>query len=225
VLVEKWGGWNPQVRAAAMDLLLARPDRSMSLLQAVQDGKIGKADLSMNQVDLLRGHRDAQVKKLAASVFPMEEKESRESVVARYQQALAMKGDAEKGRVKYEAVCISCHRYGDKGFAVGPDAVTFKAAGKDSILGNLFNPNKEVAPQFQAYAFTLKGGEVVVGMIANESPTEVTIRQPFGVEKKVLRSEIEGMKGVGMSLMPEGLEAALSVQDVADLLEFLTTAN
>jgi putative membrane-bound dehydrogenase-like protein len=225
VLVEKWGAWNPQVRSAAMDLLLARPDRSMSLLKAVQDGKIAKADLAMNQVDLLRGHRDAQVKKLAAAVFPVEEKESRESVVARYQKALDMKGDAEKGRLKYEAVCLSCHRYGDKGFAVGPDAVTFKAAGKDSILGNLFNPNKEVAPQFQAYAFTLKGGEVVVGMIANESPTEVTIRQPFGVEKKVVRSEIEGMKGVGMSLMPEGLEAALSVQDVADLMEFLTTAN
>ncbi len=225
VLVEKWSGWNPQVRAAAMDLFLARPDRSTSLLKAVQDKKIGKMDLSANQVDLLRGHRDARVKKLALVVFPVEKKESRASVVARYQKALDMKGDAKKGQMKYEAVCISCHRYGEKGFVLGPDVVTFVAAGKESILGNLFDPNKEVAPQFQTYAFTLKSGEVVVGMIANESSTEVTIRQPFGVEKKVTRKDIAGMKGIGMSLMPEGLEAALTVQDVADLLEFLTTVK
>ncbi|NOY00874.1 MAG: c-type cytochrome [Verrucomicrobia bacterium] len=225
VLVDKWSVWNPQVRSSAMDLFLARPDRSTSLLKAVQDKKIAKTDLSANQVDLLRGHRDARVKKLALVVFPVEKKESRESVVARYQKALDMKGDAKKGQVKYETVCISCHRYKDKGFVLGPDVVTFIAAGKESILGNLFNPNKEVAPQFQTYAFTLKGGEVVVGMIANESSTEVTIRQPFGVEKKVTRKDIAGMKSIGMSLMPEGLEAALTVQDVADLLEFLTTVK
>ena len=64
-----------------------------------------------------------------------------------------------------------------------------------------------------------------MGMIANENAKEVLVRQPFGLEKKVDRKDIESMKGVGMSLMPEGLEAALSVQDVADLLEFLTTAK
>ena len=153
-MVDEWGEWNPQVRSAAMDLFLARPDRAMSLLEAVQGGKITKTDLSPNQIELLRGHRDARVKKLAAEVYPVEKKESRESVVARYQKAINMKGDAEKGRLKYEMVCISCHRYGDKGFVVGPDVVTFKAAGKESILGNLFDPNKEVAPQFQTYAFT-----------------------------------------------------------------------
>ncbi len=225
LLVSKWAAWNPQVRSVAMDLFLARPDRSTSLLKAVQDKKIAKTDLSANQVDMLRGHRDARVKELAATVFPVVKKEARSAVVARYQKALTMKGDAKKGQAKYETVCISCHRYGDKGFVLGPDVVTFIAAGKDSILGNIFDPNKEVAPQFQTYAFTLKGGEVVVGMIANESSTEVTIRQPFGVEKKVVRKDIEGMKGIGMSLMPEGLEGALSLQDVADLLEFLTTAK
>ena len=162
LMVEEWDKWNPQVRSSAMDLFLARPDRSTSLLKAVEDKKIAKTDLSANQVDLLRGHRDARVKKLAGTVFPVEKKESRESVVARYQKALSMKGDAKKGQAKFELICISCHRFGEKGFVVGPDVVTFLAAGKESILGNLFNPNKEVAPQFQTYAITLKSGEVVV---------------------------------------------------------------
>ena len=102
-----------------MDLFLARPDRSASLLKAVQDKKIAKTDLSANQVDLLRGHRDARVKKLAGTVFPVEKKESRESVVARYQKALSMKGDAKKGQAKFELICISCHRFGEKGFGGG----------------------------------------------------------------------------------------------------------
>jgi len=39
------------------------------------------------------------------------------------------------------------------------------------------------------------------------------------------RSDIKRMQSQGQSLMPEGLEAGLSLQDLADLIEYIETAN
>ncbi|MCB1233168.1 MAG: c-type cytochrome, partial [Verrucomicrobiae bacterium] len=122
-----------------------------------------------------------------------------------------------------KGACITCHKAPDgQGVVVGPDVATFKTAGADSILKNVFDPNAEVAPQYQAFAFDLHDGETVVGIIAREDATEVTVRMPGGLEKTFPRKDVAAMKGLGRSLMPEGIEAALTEQDVADLLAYLT---
>jgi hypothetical protein len=41
----------------------------------------------------------------------------------------------------------------------------------------------------------------------------------------VLRQNIEKISSSGLSLMPEGLEANIQPQDMADLLEFLASKN
>ena len=59
------------------------------------------------------------------------------------------------------------------------------------------------------------------GVIRNETATTVTLRQPGGAERTIARNEIATMKTSSQSFMPEGLEAGLSQQDIADLIEFL----
>ena len=162
---------------------------------------------------------------LARRVLPEKTGESRSVVVERYRPALRLAGDAVRGRETYRAACVSCHRYREEGFAVGPDLVTFKQAGDESILTNLFDPNREVAPQYQAFQFTLESGETLLGMIESETTTGLTIVQPFGESRKVRRADVSAMSGLKRSLMPEGLEAALSPRDVADLLAFIREAK
>jgi hypothetical protein len=41
------------------------------------------------------------------------------------------------------------------------------------------------------------------------------------VQETILRQNIESMSSSGISLMPEGLETAISPQDLADLIAFL----
>jgi putative heme-binding domain-containing protein len=60
-----------------------------------------------------------------------------------------------------------------------------------------------------------------MGIIGNESAASVTLGQANGNETVVLRSNIASMQSQGKSLMPEGLEAGLSQQEMADLLEFI----
>ena len=44
-----------------------------------------------------------------------------------------------------------------------------------------------------------------------------------GAEITLARADIRGSSSSGQSLMPEGLEAGLSVRDMADLLTFIET--
>ena len=82
--------------------------------------------------------------------------------------------------------------------------------------------NREVAPQFAAYSAELSDGSSLAGVLASESPDSVIIREPLGRETVIPRARLLRLQTTGSSPMPEGLEAGLQPQDLADLLDFLT---
>ena len=122
-------------------------------------------------------------------------------------------------------LCASCHRLGGNGYALGPDLVTVKNTGKEKMLVNILDPNREVAPNYLAFEIETKDGESAVGMIASESTSSITVRQAFGKENVILRSDMKSRRSLGQSLMPEGLEQGLTPQDFANLLEYISTAE
>jgi putative heme-binding domain-containing protein len=139
--------------------------------------------------------------------------------------ALQLKGDPAHGKKIYEERCISCHRVSGEGSQLGPDLVTVKNTGNEKILVNVLDPNREVRPDYIAYLVETKDDESVIGLVVNETASSVTIRQAYGKETVIKRSDIRKMQSQGQSLMPEGLEAGLSNQDLADLISFIETAD
>ena len=222
-LIKRWPTLSPRLRSDVLSVLLKRPDRAKALLVAIQKGSLRAADLSTSQSAFLRRHRDASVRELAGKVL-VPNSRGREEVVQAYMPALQLKGDADKGRLIYEQRCISCHRLGGEGSAVGPDLVTVRNAGKEKTLINIIDPSREVAPNFVAYQVETRSGESLVGILSSETATSVTIRQAFGKDTTVLRTDVRRLESQKMSLMPEGLEQGLSSQDFANLLEFIMTA-
>jgi putative heme-binding domain-containing protein len=63
------------------------------------------------------------------------------------------------------------------------------------------------------------------GLIVNENKTAITLRQPYGKENVINRAEIKKMQSQGQSMMPEGLEAGMAPQDLADLIEYIETTD
>ena len=59
------------------------------------------------------------------------------------------------------------------------------------------------------------------GIIAEENASSVTLKRAGGAQETVLRRDIAKMTGSNLSLMPEGLEAAVSIEQMADLIAFL----
>ncbi len=207
-------------RDALGSRILANAKSSATFLTALRDGKIKLAEAPASLIENLRRHTDAGVQKLAAEVLPPIV--SRADVIAAYQPALAKKGDPEKGKAAFAKVCVACHvSHEGVGIALGPVLASFSAAGAETLLGNILDPNREVAPQYQAYTFEFTSGPPATGFIVSENSTEVTLRQPGGVERTFPRSEVASMKGLGQSLMPEGLEATLTVDEMADLIAYI----
>jgi putative heme-binding domain-containing protein len=64
-------------------------------------------------------------------------------------------------------------------------------------------------------------GRILNGLLAAENTESVTLRQPEGREITVARSEIDELRATSKSLMPEGIERDVTVEQMADILAFL----
>jgi hypothetical protein len=58
-------------------------------------------------------------------------------------------------------------------------------------------------------------------MIATETASSITIRRAEAATDTILRVDIEEVINSGKSVMPEGLEQKVSLQQMADLLSYL----
>ncbi len=223
-LTRRWDALTPRLRAAVLTTLLARPERATALLQAIEAGTIRASVLDSTQLKLLTTYRDPAVRQLAVKVLAAQPASPRQSVVASFAPALSLAGDAAAGKKIYAERCLSCHRSNGEGFALGPDFVSVKTTGKEKLLTNIIDPNAEVRPEFVGYVVETKDDQSLLGLVLNETASSVTLRQAFGKQDVIQRAEITKMQSQGQSVMPEGLEAGLTPQAMADLLEYISTA-
>jgi putative membrane-bound dehydrogenase-like protein len=146
----------------------------------------------------------------------------RPEAISTYTPALNLPGDPEKGRLTFGARCMICHRFSGTGIAVGPDLDASRIAGREKVLGNILEPSREITAGYLLGVVETTKKEVINGVIASESAAGVVLRLAGGADRFVRRADIVKIDRPARSLMPDGIEAGLSPQEVADLLEFLT---
>jgi putative heme-binding domain-containing protein len=220
-LLERWPRLVSNTRAQVIAFLMKRTEHVVALLDAVGTGQVKRAELSAAQVEFLRTHLSPAIREQAARVLAPVRATDRREIVKAFESALNLKGDVRKGAPLFEARCRTCHQLRGRGQALGPDLATVANAGKEKILVNILDPNREVNSNYFAYSVETRDGESLVGLLVNESANSVTVRMAGGTESVVPRANIASMQSQGRSLMPEGLEEGLSAQDMADLLEFI----
>jgi putative membrane-bound dehydrogenase-like protein len=218
-LLEQWNTLTPRLRTEALDLMVARSERATDLLEALNAHRLTSRELTAVQTRALRNHSNEKVRSLAAKVLAAPDPQTR--ALDAYKGALESKGDIARGKTIYVQRCASCHRSDKEGSSVGPDFVAMKNAGREKLLANIIDPNREVPPQYVAFTAETKTGDVVSGLIRSETGTSITFLAPNGVITPLLRSEIAKLQSQQQSLMPEGLVADLSQQQIADLLAFI----
>jgi hypothetical protein len=137
-------------------------------------------------------------------------------------------GDPEAGRRIFfhpnAAGCYRCHTIEGRGRAVGPDLTMIgHSQTREHVLESILLPSKEIAPLFTYWSIVKKDGTVVDGVLlrrdgqSNEvycdaSGKETTVKEPDVADRRIRKE----------SLMPDGLVAALTDQELRDLLAFLT---
>lgn len=94
-------------------------------------------------------------------------------------------------------------------------------ATREELLTHTLDPNRTVEAGYRLYLVETTDGATVMGIIEQETDQLVRPRQPFGAGDTRLRANIARIEAMEQSMMPDGLEDGLSLQDMADLLEFL----
>jgi putative heme-binding domain-containing protein len=134
-------------------------------------------------------------------------------------------GHADAGRKIFDvdAGCAACHTLGGTK-KLGPDLSAIGAKyGRQAMLDNIVSPSDAIGQEYVPTTLTLKNGERVAGLISEESADRIVVQTGADTTQRVKPSDVASRQEVRISLMPEGLLNNLSAQQIADLLEFLST--
>lgn len=220
-LLKRWIGLSPSLRHSAAEVLFARPDRTLRMFDAVDQGLLTTSDLPRDRLTIAANASNEFVKARALRYLQQTAGPARREVIASYQESLHRSGDLGRGRALFAKHCSSCHRVEGTGHEIGPNLASIRTRGPESILVNLLDPNAEVNPQYLNYVALTVDGRSMTGMIASENANSITLRRAESATDTVLRSDIELLQSTGKSIMPEGLEESLDQQAVADVIHYL----
>jgi putative heme-binding domain-containing protein len=225
LFLKHWGSYPPEVRREVVNALFVDKGRVKQLLAAIDAKKVLLTQLEPARLDLLKKYPDAAIRQQAEKLLKGMVAADRQKVIDKYLPALDLKADAARGKAVFKKTCATCHKLEGVGFETGPD---LKAAlgGKtaDDLLIAILDPNREVDPRYLEYIVITKAGKVHTGRIVVETATSLTLRRAENAEDVILRTDIDTIQATAKSLMPEGLESQLSLQDVADVILYLQTA-
>jgi putative membrane-bound dehydrogenase-like protein len=224
-LIRAWPALVPSLRAPVVNLLIYRHAFHPALLSALEKGtlQVGELNLDLEHRRELLREAGPDIRRRAARFVRDEEYANRKAVVEQWLAKLPAKGDALKGRAVFERVCSPCHRVAGIGHAVGPDLAGVSHRSVEDLLSNILDPNMAINPAFVAYTAELVDGEQASGILAADSPAQVTLLQAQGLKIDIPRRGLKSLRASGRSLMPEGLEAGLTPQDLRDVIAFIQT--
>ncbi|MCA9228313.1 MAG: c-type cytochrome, partial [Planctomycetales bacterium] len=212
---------SPAVRTALLNAVLARANRTQLLLDEIEAGHIKPSELDRVHSTRLLSHPDTKLRQTAARLFADAIPADRQQVLADYQIALSMPADTLRGRAVFQKNCATCHRIGDVGVNVAPDISDSRTKQPSQLLADILQPNRAIDNNYVNYVVVTEDGQSLSGIVAAETATSVTFRQPENKAVTLLRTDIAEMRSTGQSLMPEGLERNISLAEMADLLSFI----
>ena len=218
-LLKNWSGFGPAMRSATMRAILNRTAWTEALLKNLTPA-LARAVPPVAKISLTK-HRTASIRKLAAAAFGDQADRDRGKIIARFEPAAKLTGDAKAGHTLFNTACAVCHRVGDTGNAIGPDLTALTDRSAPAMLAAILDPNRAVEDKFLSYTATLKDGSEITGLIAEETSGVIRLADATGRQHSIPRSGLTSLKSSGLSLMPEGFESALNQQTMADLLAYL----
>jgi putative heme-binding domain-containing protein len=228
-VVAMHGKLTDDARSVAQTLLTGRKTWAGLLLDAVDQGKIDRAQVPVDSVRKLTVFKDEHIASLlkkhwgnieGATTAEMQQE------IARLQSVLnGGTGNRYAGKKLFNDSCAKCHVLFGKGGQVGPDLTTFKRDDVSNMLMHIVNPSAEIREGFETILLTTTDGRVLTGVLVEKDNQVVVLRGADGQNVTVRKTQIEEMGAQKKSLMPEGLLKELKEQQVRDLFSYLRSTQ
>lgn len=220
-ILARWNEFGPGARRAAVVALMRRPEWTIGLLRAVEDGKLPKADLAAEHWNQLKQSPNRMIARRAERLSAATATADRAEIVESLLPLAKQSGDAIHGKQVYANNCAVCHTFDGQGGKVGPDLTGIGARDRADILLEILDPNRSVEANYQLWTVNTRDGETYAGRLESETQTTVEILDTAGQKHVIQRKDIESLNSSATSLMPVGFEA-LPAEDLKALLAYLT---
>lgn len=221
LLIDTLSKASPNVRRTIVDSLITRQELASKLAASIREGKVQWSELDSLQRQLLLNRLNAADRQNLEELVAARTAVDRNELLATYVNAYSEKLDLELGKKMFVQHCQSCHAIGQAGNRVGPDLTAVAGRLPSDIIVDVLDPNRSVAADGFGYAILTKDDEVLSGLIAGETSTSVTLKKAGGELVSVLRDDIQELRHLGKSLMPEGFERSLTPEELASLVAYL----
>ncbi len=146
-------------------------------------------------------------------------------LIADIVSAAKAQGDALRGADVFCATkfaCLSCHRVGRTGGAVGPPLSDIGLRAKPAeIVESVLWPKRQVKPEYSTWRISLDDGRSLQGYKRGETADALDLLDPATQQTRhIAKATIAEQRELG-TVMPEGIAAAMSPAQRADLARFL----
>lgn len=142
-------------------------------------------------------------------------------------KAVRDQGDPARGKsifARKDLQCAACHRVGRKGGRVGPELSSVGGSAQlPDILQSLVDPSAKIKQGFQTTQIITSDGQIVTGIVQQETDSQVTLRDAKDQLKTIPVDEIVTMRPSRQSTMPSGLLETLHRDELIDLLKYLSS--
>jgi putative heme-binding domain-containing protein len=217
----------PALQTEALRGLAGRAATAVLLADSIEQGTVQVSQIPLELREQLRRAQDKAVASRFESLFGKVSSD-RQEVIERYSLGLNANTTAEDyaaGEQVFRQVCAQCHRLSDLGNDVGPPLKQLADKSPQQLLETILDPNREIDPKYMSYTVLDADDRVLTGIIQDETSGQIVLKSPGGEVHTLARQAISELKSSGVSLMPVGLEASISVEQMRQLIQFLKAAK
>lgn len=221
LVFSKWATLSQNARNVVMNEFIRSRGGSEAILAALENKTVSTSDLSPAIRQQLQSTGSQSNRAKVSRVLGIDAAVDRNELVSKYLAADIQVINVENGQILFNRLCSACHLPTEQGQMAGPNLSNLTDRSPRALVESILNPNRAVDPQYRSYVVLLENGEIRNGTIAEEIGDTITLVQADGKRVAIARREIDEIRNTGLSLMPEGMQAELTPQGMADIIEYI----
>ncbi|MCZ2340728.1 MAG: c-type cytochrome [Bacteroidales bacterium] len=211
--------------AEAAPHLVSHRSGAEAFLQAVAQGKLSPRLLQ--EKIILDRLRAAQVPNLEARVaeltrgLPPAEQRIAQLIRTRADAFAKVRPDPQLGAAAFKKHCAACHQLRGEGQKIGPQLDGIGNRGRDRVLEDLLDPNRNVDAEFRTRILNLVDGRTVSGAFVRIDGAIWILADQKGQDIRIPQADIESWKHSPLSPMPANFGESIPEPEFFHLLAFL----
>ncbi len=214
------------VRAAAVEALGHSGNGQIDLFNLAARGKV-PVDQEFNVAKVLSEAQNPRIREEIHNYLKLPETAGGGKLPP-LAELVKRRGNLDHGKIVFNTTgtCVKCHTIAGVGKEVGPNLSEIgDKATRDFLYESILFPSAAIAHNYETFRLDLENGTSVTGLITSETADSVTIKSADAIVHTYKKSEVDTKTQLKLSIMPADLQKLMTVDDLVDVVEYLTTCK